>query len=185
MKNLVFNKSAADLCDFNKYSLQSLELDNDAQKRSKDEAISVHVITLMIMHKYTINSILYESQISGFYGKPDFIIQGSNELNKTYFMVSTTRAIRKFKIFNTIDATVLMKKKLLGLTICAENLECLIDDIPAFDYKVRAILHVLTPSVKNAKLCIIAYKDLMASGVIDISNIKVVITCVKHHSKLL
>ena len=61
----------------NKYAKLSLEFDNDAKRRSQDEAISIHIITTKLA---TNLNIIFESQICGFHGKPDYIIR-----NGTYF----------------------------------------------------------------------------------------------------
>jgi hypothetical protein len=194
MSQVYFHTSNEQIKDLNEYAVRSLELDNDAKKRSKDEAISIHIITEMIMRHSETHAkpsyILYESQISGFYGKPDFII---NFDDTSYFMISTTRAIIKYREFTQDVADKLLKKKLMGLSICAENLECLVEDVIDIGYKVHPVLHILTPTKYNAQLCRIAYKNLINSVIDDghhilakkLEKIKIVITRIVHHDDLL
>lgn len=172
---IVTHSSNIELSAINKYAKKSLEIDNDAKKRSKDEAISIHIITDILNTRL---SILYESQICGFYGKPDFIIKLGRNL---YIMVSTTRAVAKHGVFDQNMADRLMKKKLLGLSICAQNLECLVDDVLCADYQIRPVLHVLAPNVENANLCNESYQKLLKQTAFDINTIKIVITDVKNH----
>ena len=115
---IILHSSKTDIAEFNQYAKRSLAQDNDARRRSKDEAISIHIITAKLGTRL---NILYESQICGFYDKPDFIIRLGRNL---YIMVSTTRAISKRSVFDQRDANRLMNKKLTGLSICAQNLEC-------------------------------------------------------------
>lgn len=177
---------------------KSLEIDNDARKKSKDEAMSIHIIT----DKLNTNlSILYERQICEFYGKPDFIIRLGKKL---YIMVSTTRAINRnnknrvrrswhkvksinndltqnaTKIsFTQEDANRLMRKKLTGLSICKENLECLVDEVIVEDHVVRPVLHVLSPNKINAIMCIIAYNEIITKSPDIFNDIKVIISRIK------
>jgi hypothetical protein len=196
INKIILHTSNTDVCDFNIYAKKSLEIDNDAKRRAKDEAISIHIITAKLSTRL---NILYERQICGFYGKPDFIIRLGKKL---YIMVSTTRAIchngtrnsKKNKKaetncisieFTQKEADRLMTKKLTGLSICKNNLECLVDDVIVEDHMVRPILHILCPNKKNAAMCIIAYKKILTNSTIDLSKIKIIISCVKNHKKLL
>ena len=86
---VICHKSYDDISTFNKYAMNSLKIDNDARRRSTDEAISIHIITAKLCTRL---NILYEAQICQFYGKPDFIIRLGKKL---YIAVSTTRAVRK------------------------------------------------------------------------------------------
>jgi hypothetical protein len=163
----------------NIHAKRSLERDNDAKRRSRDEAISIHIITDKLNTRL---NILYESEICEFYGKPDFIIKLGRHL---YIMVSTTRAISKRKIdkelidiFDEKSATRLVRKKLTGLAICSQNLECLVDDVIAEDYKVRSIMHILSPNVENAMLCVNAYHQLMNTMNQKLNKIRIIISIV-------
>lgn len=176
---VILHTSDADLCDFNQYAKRSLERDNEAKRRSKDEAVSIHIITAKLRTRL---NILFETQIYGFYGKPDFIIRLGKKL---YIMVSTTRAVSKRSEFDQKEATRLLKKKINGLYICAQNLECMVEDAVDDECTVRPVLHILSPSEKNAQLCLVAYKNMVVDGSIDLSNIKVIITCIENHKKLL
>ena len=76
-KNKVCNKiiihsSKTYIGEFNQYAKRSIAQDNDARRRSKGEAISIHIITAKLGTRL---SIMYEAHICGFYGKPDFIIR--------------------------------------------------------------------------------------------------------------
>lgn len=175
---IILHKTKTDIDEFNQYAKKSLEQDNDARRRSKDEAISIHIITAKLGTRL---NILYEAQICGFYGKPDFIIRLGKNL---YIMVSTTRAMSKSSTFDQHEANRLMKKKLTGLSICAQNLECLVDEVVDINFNVRPVLHILSPNDKNASMCMLAYKNLLANNDIDLTNIKIVITCVENHKKL-
>ena len=197
---IIFHMSDADINEFNIYAKKSLEIDNDAQRKSKDEAISIHIITDKLN---THLSILYERQICGFYGKPDFIIRLGKKL---YIMVSTTRAINrnnknrirrswsKVEIiendpqgidFTQENANRLIQKKLSGLAICKQNLECLVDEVIDEDHMVRPILHVLSPNKINAIMCIIAYNEIITKPPEIFNDIKVIISYVKNHNDLL
>lgn len=179
LQPIILHTSKTNVDEFNQYAKQSLERDNDARRRSKDEAISIHIITSKLGKRLT---ILYEAQICGFYGKPDFIIRLGRNL---YIMVSTTRAVSKRSVFDQCEANRLMKKKLTGLSICAQNLECLVDEVVDIDFHVRPVLHVLSPTIDHANMCMVAYNDMLTNGNIDLSNIKIVITYVENHAKLL
>jgi hypothetical protein len=176
---IILHTSKTDVAEFNQYAMRSLDQDNDARRRSKDEAISIHIITAKLGTRL---NIMYEAQICGFYGKPDFIIRLGKNL---YIMVSTTRAVSKRVVFDQHEATRLMKKKLMGLSICAQNLECLVDEVVDVDFHVRPVLHILSPNDEHAAMCMIAYKNMLTDNDIDLTNIKIVITCVKNHEKLL
>lgn len=133
---VILHTSNTVINDFNIYAKKSLEIDNDAKRRSKDEAVSIHIITDKLG---THLNILYERQICAFYGKPDFIIRLGKKL---YIMVSTTRAIcrntpnkskavkkltyknKRATEFTQKEADRLISKKLTGLSICKNNLEC-------------------------------------------------------------
>jgi hypothetical protein len=163
----------------NIHAKRSLDRDNDAKRRSRDEAISIHIITDKLNTRL---SILYEAEICEFYGKPDFIITLGRSL---YIMVSTTRAISKKRIGNELidifdekAAMRLVRKKLTGLAICSQNLECLVDDVIADHYDVRAIMHILSPNVTNANLCVQAYNQLMDTMKHKLSKIRIVISIV-------
>jgi hypothetical protein len=176
---IILHNSKTDIEEFNQYAKRSLELDNDAKRRSNDEAVSIHIITDKLDTRL---NILYEAQICGFYGKPDFIIRLGKNL---YIMVSTTRAISKSSIFDQNAADRLMNKKLTGLSICAQNLECLVDEVVDVEFSVRPVLHILSPNERHTSMCIIAYKNLLSKNTIDISNIKIVISHIENHKKLL
>jgi len=182
-KKLVLHISNVDSCDFNIYAKKSLEIDNDAKRRSNDEAVSIHIITSKLN---TNLNILYESQICEFYGKPDFIIRLGKKL---YIMVSTTRAICRNKSnnleFNQQEADRLMIKKLSGLSTCKNNLDCLIDDVIDENHTVIPVLHILAPNKINAIMCITAYKKIADIGKINLDKIKIIISCIKNHEKLL
>jgi hypothetical protein len=177
---IILHSSKTDIADFNQYAKQSLEHDNDAKRRSKDEAISIHIITEKLGTRL---NIVYEAEICGFYGKPDFIVRLGRNL---YIMVSTTRAMNKRSRFDQQDANRLMLKKLTGLSICSKNLECLVDEVIDIDSVVRPVLHILAPNNDHATMCMIAYNDIIVNNNnLDISDIKIVITCIKNHTKLL
>lgn len=193
---IILHTSNTDICDFNIYAKKSLEIDNDAKRRAKDEAISIHIITDKLNTRL---NILYERQICEFYGKPDFIIRLGKKL---YIMVSTTRAmcyndILKYKKslqsdtkytksdFTQTEADRLMTKKLTGLSICKNNLECLVDEVIDEDHIVRPILHILCPNKKNAIMCIIAYRKILMTNKIDLSKIKIIISHVENYKHLL
>ena len=141
--------------NLNKFARKSLERKNEANRYSEDEAKSIHIITEKLNCRL---KITYETEICGFYGKPDFIIKLGKFL---YIMVSTTRAINIKNKFDQIDADRLIKKKLLGLTLCSKNLECLIDDdIDISKTVVRPVLHILSPCDGHSQLCIKACEKL-------------------------
>ena len=156
-----------------------MEHDNDAKKRAKDEATSIHIITSKLNTRL---NIIYESQISGFNGKPDFIIRLGRNL---YIMVSTTQAINKRNEFSQQDADRLMSKKIMGLRICSQNLECLVNEVVDIYAEVRPILHILTPSIENANMCIIAYKNIINKAMFQKNNIRIVITLILNYIKIL
>jgi len=176
---IILHSSKTDIAEFNQYAKRSLAQDNDARRRSRDEAISIHIITAKLGTRL---NILYEAQICEFYGKPDFIIRLGRNL---YIMVSTTRAMSKRSVFDQRDANRLMNKKLTGLSICAQNLECLVDEVVDVDFNVRPVLHILSPNDDHAAMCMLAYKNMLINSNLDLSNIKIVITCVENHKKLL
>jgi hypothetical protein len=172
---VICHKSNDDIKDFNEYAMGSLALDNDARRRSTDEAISIHIITTKL---HTRLNILYEAQICQFYGKPDFIIRLGKKL---YIVVSTTRAVRKNKEFNQLEADRLVNKKIKGLLVYSKNVECLVDDVVYKDHMVRPVLHILSPNKENAKLCLLAYKKIKSP---KLDNIKVIITLVTNDELL-
>jgi hypothetical protein len=57
ISNLVLHTSNVVLNNFNKYAKKSLEFDNEDNKRSKDEALSIHIITDKLNTRL---NILYE-----------------------------------------------------------------------------------------------------------------------------
>ena len=170
----ILHTSNIDIPDLNIHARQSLKYENDARRHSNDEALSVHIITDKLnTHMY----ILFESQIHGFYGKPDYIIRLGHKIGHTlHIMVSVTRAVRKNSEFNQHEADRLVKKKICGLLICAQNLECYVDDVCVTE--VRPVLHILSPSNNHSQMCLKAWKRL--AGSMNILHIKVVITTVKH-----
>lgn len=198
---IILHTSYDDEDDFNKYAKQSLEIDNDAKRRAKDEAISIHIITSKLKTRL---NILYERQICAFYGKPDFIIRLGRNL---YLMVSTTRALCHDKTtrkngrsllypetpkspaeFTQKEADRLMKKKLIGLSICQNNLECLVDEVVDDKHIVIPILHILSPNRVNALMCIGSYAKIFSENDIDkinLNRIKIVISHIEHHKTLL
>jgi hypothetical protein len=189
---IILHTSNTGICDINKYAKRSLEIDNDAKRRSKDEAISIHIITDKLNTRL---NILYEMQICAFYGKPDFIIRLGKKL---YIMVSTTRAVchtgtsrngtpSKYKSrgFTQQEADRLVRKKLTGLSICRNNLECLIYEVIEDDHLVRPVLHILAPNKLNAMMCMKSYKDLLVENKLDLAEIKVIISCVENHRDVL
>lgn len=198
---VVLHTSNTDIGEFNIYAKKSLEIDNDAKRRAKDEAVSIHIITAKLGTRL---NILYERQICEFYGKPDFIIRLGKKL---YIMVSTTRAICKNTLkskrlrkstvkkgtykndkpvsFTQKEADRLMTKKLSGLSVCKNNLECLVDEVVEEEHMVRPVLHILSPNKMNALMCIIAYRKILNEGKIDLDKIKIVISCVENHKELL
>ena len=177
--NIVFHTSDANIDEFNSYAKYALDHDNDAKKRAKDEATSIHIITSKLNTRL---NIIYESQISGFNGKPDFIIRLGRNL---YIMVSTTQAINKRNEFSQQDADRLMSKKIMGLHICSQNLECLVNEVVDIYAEVRPILHILTPSIENANMCIIAYKNIINNAMFQKNNIRIVITLILNYIKIL
>jgi len=189
-KKIILHDSHINISDFNLHAKKSLELDNDSKKRSMDEAISIHIITDKLNTRL---NILYESQISSFYGKPDFIIRLGKKL---YIMVSTTRAVcRKSSSskgeydFTQKEADRLVKKKINGLLICKNNLECLVNDVITDDCLIRPILHILSPTKKNALMCIIAYNKILSAvskdELKDFKYIKLIISCISYHENIL
>jgi hypothetical protein len=180
-EKIILHTSNTEIINFNSYAKKSLEIDNDAKRRSRDEAISIHIITEKLN---THLNILYEAQISAFYGKPDFIIRLGKKL---FIMVSTTRAVcyRKSYKFTQKEADRLMQKKISGLSICKNNLECLVDEVITNDYLIRPILHILSPNIKNAFMCINAYNKIIKSKDIDLTKIKIIISCINNHKNLL
>lgn len=160
-KNIIIHDYKNKEIGFNKYAKNSLLYKNEGGKRAKDEAMSIHIITNVLNTRL---NILYEKQINGFFGKPDFIIR----LGKNMFiMVSTTRAFLKNKIrskhewddlFNIEIANSLIKKKLEMLDVCSYNLEYLVDDI-CENPRIQPVLHILSPNIKNAELCKTAYES--------------------------
>jgi hypothetical protein len=112
--------------------------------------------------------------------------------------VSTTRAVcyagtsingklpkYKSRDFTQQEADRLMRKKLTGLSICQNNLECLVDEVIEDDYLVRPVLHILTPNKLNAIMCMKSYKDLLVENKLDLTEIKVIISCVENHKDVL
>lgn len=175
-KNLMVHTSNTSIEHMNIYAKKSLEMDNEARCRSKDEAISIHIITSKLNTKLR---ILYESQLKEFYGKPDFIIKLGKKL---YIIVSTTRAVNKRSEFNQSDSNRLIKKKITGLQLYADNLECFINDTIDDGYLIRPILHVLSPSIENTNMCMKSYNNINKKG---IENIKIIISLVTNHKELL
>jgi hypothetical protein len=156
-------KESDDNSPLNKYAIKSLAQDNEAKRRSRDEAVSIDIITDKLNTRLSIH---YETDIYGFYGKPDFIIKLGR---KMFIMVSITRAIHKFSkdgnlvdIFDADRAKRLIHKKITGLSVCAGNVDCLVDEVVPCDNVVRSILHILAPSMDHAKLCYTAYNDMLA-----------------------
>ena len=186
--NIVFHISNTNISEFNSYAKYALENNNDAKKRSKDEAASIHIITSKLNTKL---NILYESQICEFYGKPDFIIRLGKNL---YIMVSTTQALNKRSVFTQYDADRLMKKKLIGICICSQNLECLVDKVIDIYSEVRPVLHILASNIENANMCMISYKNIITQDSMNLNcmqlskilkNIKIVITLIINHNDIL
>jgi hypothetical protein len=175
--NILLHISTTNVDEFNSYAQYALDNDNDTKKRSIDEATSIHIITSKLNTKL---HILYESQICGFHGKPDFIIRLGKNL---YIMVSTTQAITKRYDFTQIDANRLVSKKIKGLYMCSQNLECLVDEVLDIKYVIRPILHILAPNIENAQMCKLSYSKIITD--IKYKNIKVVITVLKNHQSLL
>ena len=168
---IIIHSTRININNINKYAKKSLEIDNDAKKRSKDEAISIHIITSSLNAHL---NIIFEKQIFEFYGKPDFIIRlGKNK----YIMVSTTRAICKSNKhkFTQREANRLIKKKLKGLSICQNNLECLVDEVVTEKYTLTPILHILSPDITTAQLCINAYNSI---NITNSKEIKILISIV-------
>lgn len=137
--------------NLNKFALNSLNYDNDAKRRAVDEAVSIHIITEKLKSKL---KIMYESQIPQFYGKPDVIIRLGKDF---YIIVSITRAIQKNSIFDDNESYRLVKKKMDGLYICSNNLDCLVNDV-LFKYRTQSIVHILAPDITCANLCLKSYK---------------------------
>ena len=148
---IILHNSKTDIEEFNQYAKRSLELDNDAKRRSNDEAVSIHIITDKLDTRL---NILYEAQICGFYGKPDCILRLGKDF---YIMISITRAVQLNSIFNEKEAYRLIKKKIDGIFICSNNLDCLINDV-IYNYRIQSIVHILSPNKFNAELCMNAYK---------------------------
>lgn len=157
--------------NLNKFAKNSLKYDNDAKRRAVDEAISIHIITEKLKSKL---KILFESQIPQFYGKPDVIIRlGKN----FYIMISITRAMQKNSIFNEDEAYRLIKKKIDGLYICSNNLDCLITDI-LYNYRLQSIVHILVPNIEHSNLCITAYKKYCSKNKKKSQKIKLLISII-------
>ena len=169
--NIISHISDVQISNVNKYAKYALEHDNDTKKKSKDEAASIHIITSKLN---THLSILYETQISSFYGKPDFIIRLGKNL---YIMVSTTQAVNKKALFTEKDAYRLMQKKLNGLYICSQNLDCLVDEVISENHLIRPVLHILSPCAANSDMCNIACSDIIKKNK-NLSNIKIVISII-------
>ena len=147
----------------NKYAQKSIERKNDANKFSESEALSIYIITEKLNCRM---KIIYETDIYGFYGKPDFIIKLGKLL---YIMVSTTQAINIKNEFDQRDADRLIKKKILGLSICYKNLECLInDDIDISKVVVRPVLHILSPCESHSQMCVAACEKIQIDPEIKI-----------------
>lgn len=155
----------------NIYAKNSLKYNNDAKKKSLDEALSIHIITDILKTKL---NILYEYQIPIFYGKPDFIIKLGKDL---YVMVSTTRSINKKKEFDIEDSYRLITKKINGLLICSKNLDHLIDDV-IDKYQLKSILHILSPNENNAMLCAESYSRYSSRYPENVKLIKVLISII-------
>ena len=176
------NKIVLHHCDthpneFNKYAISSLQQDNEARRRAKDEAMSIHIITDVLKTRL---NILFEADICAFYGKPDFIIRLGDRL---YIMVSTTRAINKRGEFTKKNADRLVKKKLDGLMIYEKNLECLVEDVVPDNFEVIPVLHILSPDKEHTNICVKAYNEIIKN--IKSNTIKLIISDIKYHKLVL
>ena len=176
--NIILHTSYDNISNFNKYAKKSLEIKNESNKNSNDEALSIHIITEKLNTRLC---ILYEKQINEFYGKPDFIIKLGKKL---YIMVSTTRAISKNTNFSQNESDRLIYKKIKGLLLYSNNLECFIDDI-IDDYINIPILHILTTSHQHAEKCIKSYQRLLSSKKIDVCKIKIIISVIINYTNIL
>lgn len=178
------NKIVLHHCDihpdaFNKYAVSSLQQDNDARRRAKDEAMSIHIITDVLKTRL---NILFEADICAFYGKPDFIIRLGDRL---YIMVSTTRAVNKRGKFTQKNADRLVKKKLDGLMVYEKNLECLVEDVIPDNFEVMPVLHILTPNKEHTDMCVKSYNEIIKHKNPKGSAIKLIISDIKYHDLVL
>jgi hypothetical protein len=176
--------------DLNAWAIKSMETVNDAGKISLDEAISIHIITNALSTRL---NILYEGDITGHGGKPDFIVRlGKNLL----IMVSTTRSFhlswslshgRLVDVFDYNEALRLMTKKIKGLSHCIEYSEAFANNLYTASkinkpkkYNIRPILHVLAPNYRNMRLVLRAYKTILANRQIRwLVNIRVIVSLVR------
>lgn len=158
--------------ELNCWALGSLEMENDAGKIARDEAISINIITNGLNTKAL--RILYESEFGVYGGKPDYMIRLGKEL---IIMVSVTRAFHRkwdsdkkklIDVFDSESARRLMTKKLFGIAHCVDYSGWFTNDVyekagfkKPKGVRVRPIMHVLCPSFKSMKLCLAAYRDIL------------------------
>lgn len=143
------------LQDMTQQAQDSTLQENDAGFISKDEALSIHILT----KRKSNTNILYEWEMGRNHGsKPDYIIEG-------LFFVSVTRAFKKNleenHLFNQKEATRLIHKKINSLIYAFNKIQNYMCDFEKkFNYSrkmkskgYRPILHILCPSIHNMKLC--------------------------------
>jgi len=142
------------LQDMTQQAQDSTLQENDAGFISKDEALSIHILT---KRKRNTN-ILYEWEMGNQGSKPDYIVEG-------LFFVSVTRAFKKNleenHLFDQKEATRLVHKKINLLINAFSNIKYYMCDFEKkFNYSrkmkskgYRPILHILCPSIHNMKLC--------------------------------
>ena len=98
--------------------------------------------------------------------------------------------LEKNKEFNQEEADRLVDKKISGLMIYSNNIECLVDDVVYSDHIVRPVLHILAPNEKNAMLCLKSYKKIKSYRMkthqkkSELSKIKIIITLVQNKDLL-
>ena len=151
---------------------------NDAGKLSKDEAVSIQVISSSLNSRMR---ILYESNIATYGGKPDYIIM----LRQLALMVSVTRAFRlrynraekkHTDTFDAAEATRLLRKKLFGLARCMDYSGYFMKDAGAApETTIKPILHILCPSLRNMEICWEVYNNLLEPA----ANIQVIFSLVE------
>jgi hypothetical protein len=95
-------------------------------------------------------------------------------------MISTTRSINKKKEFDIEDSDRLITKKINGLILCSGNLDYLVDEI-VDKYHLRSILHILSPNLKNAKLCFDSYKKYSTKFPENVKKIKILISIINNN----
>jgi hypothetical protein len=173
--NTIFLEPHTDCEELNQYAKKSLTVLNDAKRKAKDEAVSIHIITKKLKAYL---SIKFERELLEFHGKPDYIIRlGSDK----FIMVSVARIIdysnSRYDKLNIDEINRIVTKKINGMDICKNNLECLIDEVLPIKYNVHPIIHFLCPTLYVAILCLKVCKKLNNNSKILITylDIKLII----------